>query len=128
MGRESGHNKLTAAQWASHDVKEDINDFFEGLDTPITSVEEKRKSLSEDISLITTHCPNLRSISLFWFLEDFPGLLRPAETWVWQSLADLANLQNMTVICHEWEEVSALFSVVGAKLGHLCLSLDGRGR
>lgn len=129
VNRESGHNKLTAAQWTlNDDVKKDIHRFFGGLDKPITSVEEKRKSLAEDIQLVTTHCPNLRSISLFLFLEDFPGLLSPSETWVWQSLAELTDLQKLIVICHEWDEISALFSVVGSKLGQLCLSLDGRGR
>jgi hypothetical protein len=126
--RESGHNKLTAAQWASQEIREDVDSFFESLDRPIVSVEEKRRSLAEDIELITARCPALRSISLFLFLEDFPGLLRPAETWVWRPLASLTCLQNMTVICHEWEEVSALFTEVGASLGRLCLSLDGRSR
>ena len=129
VNKESGHNKLTAAQWTSNEeIKKDIHQFFSSRDKPITSVEEKRTSLADDISLITTYCPNLHSISLFLFLEDFPGLLRPEETWVWQSLSKLKHLQKLIVICHEWDEVSALFTVVGANLGQLCLSLDGRGR
>eukprot|EP00092_Neocalanus_flemingeri_P012109 GFUD01013057.1.p1 GENE.GFUD01013057.1~~GFUD01013057.1.p1 ORF type:complete len:938 (+),score=189.35 GFUD01013057.1:31-2814(+) len=128
VNRESGHNKLTATLWASPDIKSEVEHFFENLDTPITSVADKRKNLAEDIKLITKYCPKLRSISLFLFLEEFPGLLRPTETWIWQSLEHLHHLENMTIICHEWEEVSALFKVVGHKLGRLCLSLDGRGR
>ena len=129
VNKESGHNKLTAAQWTSNEeIKKEIHQFFSSRDKPITSVDEKRKSLADDISLITTYCPNLHSISLFLFLEDFPGLLRPEETWVWQSLSKLKHLQKLIVICHEWDEVSALFTVVGAHLGQLCLSLDGRGR
>lgn len=129
VNKESGHNKLTAAQWTTNEeIKKEIHQFFSSRDKPITSVDEKRKSLADDISLITTYCPNLHSISLFLFLEDFPGLLRPEETWVWQSLSKLKHLQKLIVICHEWDEVSALFTVVGAHLGQLCLSLDGRGR
>ena len=129
VNKESGHNKLTAAQWTTNEeIKKEIHQFFSSRDKPITSVDEKRKSLANDISLITTYCPNLHSISLFLFLEDFPGLLRPEETWVWQSLSKLKQLQKLIVICHEWDEVSALFTVVGAHLGQLCLSLDGRGR
>ena len=95
VNRESGHNKLTAAQWAGSEIRGDIDSFFESLDRPITSVEEKRRSLEQDISLITSHCPNLRSISLFLFLEEFPGLLRPAETWVTLLLLFLSNLHRM---------------------------------
>ena len=128
VNRESGHNKLTAAQWAHPDIKSDVEQFFDNLDIPVTPYEMKRKKLSADIKLITSFCPRLRSISLFLFLEEFPGLLGPTETWIWEALELLEQLENMTVICHEWDEVSGLFKVIGAKLGRLCLSLDGRGR
>merc|ERR1712176_1265104 len=55
-------------------------------------------------------------------------MLQPSEAWIWKSLENLEHLDSMTIICHEWEEVSALFSVIGHKLSRLCLSLDGRGR
>ena len=123
LDRESGHNKLTASLWASEDIKHDVEQFFDSLETPSTSVEVKRQNLSEDMNLITSFCPNLRSISLFIFSDDFPGLLGPSETWMWQPLETLDHLENMTIICHEWDEISALFRIVGAKLGRLCLSL-----
>ena len=123
VSRESGHNKLTASLWASEDIKQDVEQFFDSLETPSPSVEVKRQNLSEDMRLITSFCPNLRSISLFIFSDDFPGLLGPSETWMWQPLERLNHLDNMTVICHEWDEISALFKIVGAKLGRLCLSL-----
>ena len=40
--------------------REDIDSFFEGLDRPITSVEEKRRTLADDIGLITSHCPQVQ--------------------------------------------------------------------
>ena len=128
VNRESGHNKLTAALWADINIKPDVEKFFESLDSlPISPYEVKRKKLSDDINLITKFCPRLRSISLFLFLEEFPGLLG-GETWIWEGLERLEHLENLTLVCHEWDEVSGLFRVIGDKLGRLCLSLDGRGR
>ena len=128
VNRESGHNKLTASQWAAAEIKPDVDAFFDNLDRTATTVEAKRENLSEDIRLVASLCPNLRSVSLFIFSEDFPGLLGPGEGWVWAWLERLQQLDNMTVICHEWDEVSALFHTVGRQLGRLCLSLDSRGR
>ena len=128
VNRESGHNKLTAALWAHTNIKPDVEKFFESLDSPISPYDMKRKKLSDDINLITRFCPRLRSISLFLFLEEFPGLLGPAETWIWEALEALEQLENLTLVCHEWDEVCGLFQVIGEKLGRLCLSLDGRGR
>ena len=127
VNRESGHNKLTASQWASYHIKADIEQFFDSLDTQDASIEIKRKNLKEDLELITNFCPNLKSISLFIFSEDFPGLLGQSETRIWESLGSLKLLDNMTIICHHWEEISGLMQIVGTKLGRLCLSLDSRG-
>ena len=129
ISKSSGPNKLTAAQWACLDIKQDIDQFFEALDySSGITIETKRQNLAEDLGLVTKFCPNLRSMSLFIFSEDFPGLIGPSETWIWKSLERLKHLDNMTVICHDWDEISALFQIIGAKLGRLCLSLDSRGQ
>ena len=124
--RESGPNKLTASSWASAEIRTDINQFFDDLDPSSIPLDKRREILSEDMKMVTRACPNLRSLSLFIFSSDFPGLLAESETWIWESLKTLDHLNSLTLIGHQWAEVSALFSVIGARLGKLCLSLNTR--
>ena len=128
VNREAGHNKLTAGGWAHPDIRPRVEQFYDSLDTPVSSVEGKRLLVCQELELVGRHCPSLTSISLFLFLEDFPGLLGGADCgWVWAGLSRLPRLTSLTVICHVWEEVGGLLGVVGARLTKLCLSLDGRG-
>jgi len=118
------HSNKVNANWAPGEIAEDIEEFASILHPPPASVDERRAQLADDIQLVAAQCPALVYISLFLFLD--PPCLRAGDSWLWEPLASLQSLKQLTLHSHQWEDVSSLIQVVGPKLEKLYLALDGR--
>ena len=81
-----------------------------------------RQRLKEDIELIATECPYLKTIHISLFGEKTYLYLNDDD--IWQPFADyLTHLRDLTLIGHKWTESEALVRAVGPRLTRIYLAL-----
>ncbi|XP_023333062.1 uncharacterized protein LOC111704906 isoform X3 [Eurytemora carolleeae] len=117
------HDWLTATRWAPDPIKKDVEEFYKLQDNSNLSIEEKRSEIRDDVQLLCKACPNISKIRLFLYAEDFPNLLKPEYTCIWEGLSTLTRLTEVTILCIDWEHTTALLTVVGSKLTRVCVSV-----